>query len=318
LLRRLRSLWLVVVLAGVSCNSGSGGKPDGAGKDVPAVFDQAPPVDALADHPGAATEKGGPRTDGHAGLEKGLPKPDLGPDGLGPCKSKTCGANELCIVSATGQATCVCTPGFISSAQGCVLPAPGSPCDGQTCGGHGNCSVGFYVGAQCTCFPGYIVWGLTCIDQRKTGCLDAQGNYVSRGTSRCDATDTFLEVCHDGNGDGLNEWIYGAKCNETPCSQKCLSKGCADGQACPVGTVCVPEAHQMPLNVCVPTCDCSNCGNCSLADFAASGSMQAFCGSTSSPPAAACKLPCPSPGDGCIPYSPAICWPMEGCLSKAP
>jgi hypothetical protein len=313
------ALIAVAVTASVACNSTTGGTTDSRGKDVASVGDHGPRGDANADH-SVKVDRSGKLDGNNAKLDQGGAKQDkaASPDGLGPCKGKTCAANELCIVK-NGQATCVCTPGYIKSGQGCVLPAPGSPCDGQTCSGHGTCSVMIIVNAaQCECFPGYISWGLACIDLRVTGCLDAKGSYVTRGTARCDATDTFLEVCHDGNGDGLNEWIFGVKCVKTPCSTACLGLGCANGQACPVGTVCVPEAHQMPLNICVPTCDCSNCGNCSMADFAASGAMQAYCGSKTSPPTAACKMPCPLPGDGCIPYSPAMCWPMEGCLSKAP
>jgi len=306
-----------VVMASLGCDSTTGARNDSRGKDVSSIVDRGPRGDASAEWSVKLDEAGGREGGGKPDQAGSKPDKVASPDGLGPCKGKTCAANELCIVKS-GQATCVCAPGYIKSGQSCVLPAPGSPCDGQTCGGHGNCSVNVILGgAQCNCFPGYIGWGLSCIDLRVTGCLDANGSYVGRGTARCDATDTFLEVCHDGNGDGLNEWIFGVKCNKTPCSTACLGVGCANGQACPVGTVCVPEAHQMPLNICVPTCDCSNCGNCSLADFAG-GVLQAYCGSKTSPPTAACKLPCPSPGDGCIPYSPAMCWPMQGCLSKAP
>ena len=87
------------------------------------------------------------------------------------------------------------------------------------------------------------------------------------------------------------------------------------GVSCNPGYACVPGAHDQTNPICVATCDCSNCGNCSMADFAASGAMQAYCGSSSYPPTVACNKPCPA-GQGCIPYTPAICWPMEGCISK--
>jgi hypothetical protein len=299
-------------VASLACESTLVGTADGQATDA-GTLDRSSQTDAdNGDHASVKPDTDAKLDQGGSGVDQGK-----SPDAAGPCASKTCGTNETCIV-ANGQATCVCTPGYIKSGQGCVLPAPGSPCDGQTCGGHGNCTVMAFVGAKCECFPGYISWGMTCIDLRKTGCLDAAGKYVQRGTSRCDPTDTFLEVCHDADGDGLNEWTFGANCNKTPCSTGCLGVGCANGQACPTGTVCVPEAHEQPLYVCVPTCDCSNCGNCSMADFAASGAMQANCGSQTGTPTVACKLPCPLPGDGCIPYQPAICWPMEGCLSGAP
>jgi hypothetical protein len=67
--------------------------------------------------------------------------------------------------------------------------------------------------------------------------------------------------------------------------------------------------------LCVETCDCSNCGTCSMQDFANSGTQVLYCGSgEQSPPTSACTDPCPS-GSGCIPYDPPICWGGQGCMS---
>jgi hypothetical protein len=136
-----------------------------------------------------------------------------------------------------------------------------------------------------------------------------------RGSTRCGTDDSIIEVCRDENGDGLLEWAWGAACNAgTTCSTGCLGAPC-NVQACPLETTCVSTVHGADAWICVVTCDCSNCGNCDMADFAASGAMSLQCGSDSGPATVTCRKPCPFAGDGCIPYDPPLCWGMEGCLS---
>ena len=43
--------------------------------------------------------------------------------------------------------------------------------------------------------------------------------------------------------------------------------------------------------------------------------MQKQCGNDDGPATITCNKPCPYAGHGCIPYSPPICWGMEGCMS---
>jgi hypothetical protein len=82
---------------------------------------------------------------------------------------------------------------------------------------------------------------------------------------------------------------------------------------CAADQACVPEAHCQPLGACVQTCDCSNCPNCGpSADWS---TWQEYCGaSTQGPATMMCNKPCGN-GEGCLPYSPGICWPLEGCFS---
>jgi hypothetical protein len=89
------------------------------------------------------------------------------------------------------------------------------------------------------------------------------------------------------------------------------------GVVCPDGQACVSEAHGQALGVCVDTCDCSNCGNCSYDN--ADGrwdDMQEYCGNRGKSPATmACNRPCGG-GMGCIYYGAVnVCWPLEGCFS---
>jgi hypothetical protein len=102
----------------------------------------------------------------------------------------------------------------------------------------------------------------------------------------------------------------------TPPPPPPASDPCA-GVVCPEGQACVSEAHGQPLGVCVDTCDCSNCGNCSYDN--ADGrwdDMQEYCGNLKNSPATmACNRPCGG-GMGCIYYGAVnICWPLEGCFS---
>ncbi|HEY3356494.1 MAG TPA: hypothetical protein VGQ83_24800 [Polyangia bacterium] len=85
---------------------------------------------------------------------------------------------------------------------------------------------------------------------------------------------------------------------------------------CDADHACVPEAHCQPLGACVATCDCGNCGNCGPDNSDGRwDDWQEYCGNLMASPATlACTRPCPA-GEGCLPYSPAICWPMEGCFS---
>ncbi|MBI5527314.1 MAG: hypothetical protein HY897_13345 [Deltaproteobacteria bacterium] len=231
--------------------------------------------------------------------------------------SRNCGSNGHCVFR-NGAESCKCDPGY--HIQGAVCAADtGTPCEGVTCSGRGTCKVQPFTGiAECECDAGYAPWGKVCSDERWIGCRDGDGRFSTRGTSRCDISDTFLETCRDSDGDGLSEWAFGADCVSKPCSSNCLNAGC-DVQPCPLGTSCVTEAHGQPLFSCVVTCDCSNCGNCDMEDFVQSGAMQAQCGSPDeSGPTMACRLPCPFAGHGCIPYSPPICWGLEGCMSAAP
>lgn len=86
-----------------------------------------------------------------------------------------------------------------------------------------------------------------------------------------------------------------------------------DGVSCPQGQTCIPGHHDTTDPICVDTCDCSNCGNCAMADFQPYGVN--YCGSPAGAPATVvCNSPCPS-GQGCIPFSTPICWPGQGCIS---
>ena len=244
-----------------------------------------------------------------------------GDDGA-TCVSLTC-EHGRCARGVDGREMCLCDAGYAGNitATQCV-PAAGGPCADIQCGPLGTCAPAMFGGAGCTCVEGAMPYGRTCVDADKLTCTDRDGGRVPRGAIRCDATDDHLEVCHDGNGDGVLEWIFGAECAAPgSCAASCLGTPCPD-QPCPVGTACVEEAHEEPLGVCVPTCDCSNCGNCSLDNGDGRwDDWQEQCGvdpNGAGPPTTACNLPCPNAGDGCIPYDPGICWPMEGCFSAAP
>ncbi len=236
------------------------------------------------------------------------------------CQGVDCNGHGTCQSDAT-RAVCHCDSGYALNitATNCV-PTPGD-CVGVDCGNAGTCKVYPFQGASCECDIGYVAYGRGCVAERRMHCRDRNGGLVNRGTIRCNEADTDLEVCHDGDGDGLMEWIFGATCvMGGSCAQNCLGRVCPD-QPCPVGTVCVPEAHEMPLGVCVATCDCTNCANCSPDNGDGRwNDWQEYCGAApnQSPAVQACNLPCPNAGDGCIPYNPSICWPIEGCFSGTP
>jgi hypothetical protein len=211
-------------------------------------------------------------------------------------------------------------PDATTSPADAGVPTTG-PCAGVTCSGHGVCMVQFVLQQPtCNCDPGYLAYGLGCTLERRLACRNADGSIATRGSTRCSQDDMSIEVCHDADGDRLVEWTHGVDCaNGMLCSQGCLGAPCP-GQPCPIGTSCVESAHGQPLGVCVAICDCQNCGNCGPDNSAGQwNDEQQYCGNgTSSPATAACALPCPNAGDGCIPYSPSICWPIEGCFSATP
>lgn len=264
---------------------------------------------------------------GSAGVDPGYANPAGTPDAGQPggplCSGVTCNGHGSCY-SDTSHATCLCDVGYhaVASSQNCTANMPGDACDGIDCGGFGTCVVNPVINsAQCECLPGFVAYGTACLRERRLNCRDAQGNPVGRGATRCSADDLSIETCWDEDGDGLLEWTFGVACaGGLTCSGGCLAMKCPD-QPCPVGTVCVPEAHQQPLGVCVPTCDCTNCSNCGADNSDGRwNDEQESCGNqpNTSPALQACNLPCPNAGDGCIPYNPSICWPIEGCFSAPP
>ena len=73
------------------------------------------------------------------------------------------------------------------------------------------------------------------------------------------------------------------------------------------------NTHVNHTNVCVATCDCSNCGTCDMSQIPSYG--VAYCGNAAGSPATlTCNKPCPA-GQGCIPFSTPICWAGQGCIS---
>jgi len=241
------------------------------------------------------------------------------PDGsLEPlCLGISCEGHGTCVVR-DGHAQCHCDSGYANqiSVTTCV-PVAGTDCAGVDCGA-GTCLIGAPpVGLlSCQCDPGFVTYGTACVPERRIFCRTTDGKLASRGTTRCGANGSSLDVCRDADGDGLVEWAFGVDCaGGTTCANGCLNAACPN-QPCPIGTACVTEAHGMPLGVCVPTCDCTNCGNCAAQNFSG-GAQQLTCGGMN-PPQKACNSPCPNPSDGCIPYDPPICWPLEGCLSGPP
>jgi hypothetical protein len=245
------------------------------------------------------------------------------PGGPGCSASITCGGHGTCYSDNPGTHVCQCDPGYYARlADGNCEAATGTVCDGQTCGGFGTCLSQIFGGFSCECLPGFAPYGSACIRNERMHCQDHDGSWKGRGETRCSPDDTYIEVCHDSNGDGLMEWMYGVACaNGLSCSGGCLGAKCPD-QPCAVGTNCVMEAHGQPLGVCVETCDCLNCGNCGPdnSDHRWDDEQEA-CGNApnTNPPLGACNMPCTDPGSGCIPYYPnAICWPLEGCFSAPP
>lgn len=242
--------------------------------------------------------------------------PPIDPD---PTCTLTCEGHGVCVSGATQQPMCLCEPGYYGGiVPTSCKPAAGTPCETATCLG-GTCTVGIWGGAVCQCPAGTLVYRDRCVPENKLACRDRDGSRAMRGTTRCSVDDSTVEVCHDGNGDGTVEWIFGATCADGGACSSCRTKPCPE-QPCPVGTACVEQAHERPLGVCVTTCDCNNCTNCGPDNSDGRwNDWQESCGApAANTPTQACRLPCPNAGDGCIPYEPAICWPMEGCFSGAP
>jgi hypothetical protein len=129
------------------------------------------------------------------------------------------------------------------------------------------------------------------------------GDDCGRCSSCVDIDGRMTCACPSGFG-----YVAGFGCRPDP--DPCESASCSPTE------VCVGEHHCTADAVCVPTCDCSNCGNCELDNSDGRwDDMVEHCGNPGSSPATAtCALPCPR-GHGCIPYSPPICWPMQGCMS---
>jgi hypothetical protein len=151
--------------------------------------------------------------------------------------------------------------------------------------------------AAIACDPGYHPVGTTCVpDETCTGkdCGLCGTCAVNAGVAECQCPTGYQPT--DG------------KCvlNPNPC----------DTTTCATGTACVPEAHCQPLGVCVQICDCSNCGNCGPDNSDGKwNDQQEYCGNPNASPATVkCNTPCQN-GEGCLPYSPPICWPIEGCFS---
>lgn len=172
-----------------------------------------------------------------------------------------------------------------------------SSCSGVSCSGQGTCTLGDGGQALCSCKAGYHAEALACVPDETCaghtcGSCGTCGVLGGKAVCNCPANYTF----------------NGVDCRPTidPCSPN----------PCDSDHACVPEAHCMVLGTCVAICDCSNCGNCGSDNSDGRwNDMQEYCGNLNSSPAtASCTRPC-APGEGCIPYSPQICWPMEGCLS---
>jgi hypothetical protein len=170
-------------------------------------------------------------------------------------------------------------------------------CNGVSCSGHGHC-VTDTVLVQCACDPGFHAVNLTCAaDQTCAGvdCGTCGMCEVQAGVATCTCPPDYQR---QGNACVL-------------AIDPCAGAGCQADEAC------VPEAHCQALGACVKTCDCSNCGNCGPDNSDGRWTdMQEYCGALpdQQPATKACTRPCPQ-GEGCIPYQPAICWPIEGCFS---
>ena len=115
----------------------------------------------------------------------------------------------------------------------------------------------------------------------------------------------FGKCIIDAQGQPACECELGYKAVGLECVSAC------EGVVCPEGKSCIPGHHGATDPLCVPTCDCANCANCSLARVTSVGAL--YCEDTESQ-RLACTRPCP-PGWGCIPYRPPICWPAQGCFS---
>ena len=170
------------------------------------------------------------------------------------------------------------------------------PCRGVTCSDVGTC-VASGAGARCECPDGYRAEGQTCVAEGPTDCSEVT---CSGKCSMCEVVNGVAKcTCPDGYR------VEGGEC-------KIEGDPCAD-VTCESGETCVPGHHCQVDPVCVPTCDCSNCGTCDASDFSG---YTAYCGNPDGSPATKeCNDPCPS-GMGCIPYRQPICWPGQGCFSK--
>jgi hypothetical protein len=246
------------------------------------------------------------------------------------CQGIDCGGHGACLSDPITGVICHCEVGyFLSYSNTNCQPATGTQCDGVSCGGFGTCLINGMF-STCGCDPGYTTYGQYCVLEKKLGCRDVDNSYQPLGTSRCSADDTHVEVCWDGNNDGLAEWIDGqvtcpagetcSTCKSHPCLATGYAQECPAGETCvpcPIGSHCVPEAHGQPLYICAAACNCDNCANCQ--DPANLQDWQEYCGNTGSSPATqACTIPC-QPGDGCLPWGAnSICWGMEGCFSAPP
>jgi hypothetical protein len=170
------------------------------------------------------------------------------------------------------------------------------PCAGVLCSGHGSCKPNASNQPECACESGYHPVGLECVVDET--CVGVECGYCAE----CQVVDGHAGcVCPPGfKLSGMDCEVDGDPCASVSCDP---------------GMVCVPAHHCQIDPGCTPTCDCSNCGTCSMQDFVNAGAMVLYCGSGQQAPATmACALPCPS-GMGCIPYQPPICWGMQGCMS---
>lgn len=172
------------------------------------------------------------------------------------------------------------------------------PCAAVLCSGHGSCVVGAGDQPECDCEQGYHAVGLECVVDETCSGVQCDGRCrlceVIEGLAEC--------VCPDGFAFDGND----CRPSPDPCDQV----------TCNAGWSCIPEHHCTIDPTCVPNCDCSNCGTCSMQDFVNAGTQVLYCGSGQSAPATmACTNPCPPGWGGCLPYSPGICWPAQGCMS---
>ncbi len=167
-----------------------------------------------------------------------------------------------------------------------------NPCSGVTCSGHGTCAPGDGGQAACTCEKGYQASGLNCVSNQLCAAVQC---------GRC-------QECAIVNGVATCTCLAGFKPNGadscTPDPNPCDTANCVPGQE-----QCVTEVHCVPSGMCVPTCDCSNCANCGPGSAWGTQCQDADGGPL------ACNKPCPN-GDTCLPYSPGMCWPGEGCYSQ--
>jgi hypothetical protein len=149
---------------------------------------------------------------------------------------------------------------------------------------------------------------------------DASAGSESDGSSSADAADPMAAcrgISCGGEGKGRCEVDASgeARCNcdygYVPRGLQCV--GACEDVECEEGKACVPGHHGVTDPLCVPTCDCSNCGNCDAEHF--DGVIQRFCGNSEGSPAnTVCNRPCPA-GQGCIPFRVPICWSLQGCFS---